>query len=171
VAMTTPPTTVSPAVSAARQAESTLDHALTGSQPPPAAISHDSSVLAHRLELVGGSHSAGSAQALSDGQHLLYEACRQEQGSSPLAPGAATANGTTCTAVGGIGRSQSGPTTSVPLRPSGSSGTSTSTTFGGPPAAGTIALEHGYSPRPDASPQGSFGGHHGGPAHDQPRER
>ena len=173
VATTTTPTT-SPAVSAARQAESTLDHALTGNPPPPAVISHDSSVLAHRLEQVGGSHTAGSAQAVSNGQHLLYKACRQEQGASPTGNGVPTASGTTCTATGGIVHPPSAPTTSVPLRPSGTSGTSTSTPtatpFGGRPATGMIAPDNGSRPLPDTSPPGSFGGHRSGPSHDQPRK-
>ena len=49
----TPPRAAA-AATAARQAESTLHQALTESHPPLSVISHDSTVLAHRLARVGG---------------------------------------------------------------------------------------------------------------------
>jgi len=92
---TLPPTTApSPAAAAtaARQAESTLHQALTESHPPPAVISHDSAVLAHRLIQVGGHPGAGTAGTTADGQHLLNEACRQLEGSGQAATGSSTSH-------------------------------------------------------------------------------
>jgi hypothetical protein len=98
---TTLPAATSPsptaAATAARQAESTLHQALTQSNPPPAVISHDSAVLAHRLIQVGGHPTAGAAGTTADGQHLLNEACRQLEGSGQATTGSST-SGTAGTA-------------------------------------------------------------------------
>jgi hypothetical protein len=87
----TPPAPTA-AATAARQAESTLHQALTESHPPPAVISHDSTVLAHRLIQVGGHPTAGVAGTAADGQHLLNEACRQLEGSAQATTGSSTSH-------------------------------------------------------------------------------
>jgi hypothetical protein len=103
---TLPPATApSPAAAAtaARQAESTLHQALSQSDPPPAVISHDSAVLAHRLFGFGGHPDAGEAGTTADGQQLLNEACRQLDGSAQATTGSDTSHATT-----------SGPTATFP---------------------------------------------------------
>jgi hypothetical protein len=92
------------AVRAARQAESTLHQALAQSNPPPAVISHDSTVLAHRLAQFGGHSAAGAAGATANGHQLLNQACRQLQGTGQTGP---TFPG--CRPVG-VGRDPFGPT-------------------------------------------------------------
>jgi hypothetical protein len=177
---TLPPATTAPpataAVQAARQAESTLHQALTQSHPPLAVISHDTTVLAHRLAQVGGHPTPGAAGATADGQHLLNEACRQLEGSGPADPGgtnAATPSGTsgygspvgvTCTPgpVGTYPSEPASPSSTVPTTtrttelpsPShpgaGTSGNPVKATNGGSPGTSTGTSSGQY-------PQGSSG--------------
>jgi len=118
---TLPPTTVpssAGAVSAARQAESTLHQALAQANPPPAVISHDSTVLAQRLAQFGGRPVAGAAGTTADGRHLLNLACRQLEATGQAGTGSSAAtthaggSGTTFSGCGavGVGRYPSGPT-------------------------------------------------------------
>jgi hypothetical protein len=94
------------AVSAVRQAESTLHQALS-SHPPLSVISHDSTVLAHRLAQVGGHPVARAGGTTANGQRLLHEACRQLEGSAPAGTGSATThagtNGVTFPGCGAVG--------------------------------------------------------------------
>jgi hypothetical protein len=82
------PATLSPAVVAAQQAESTLHRALTKQNPSSAALSRDTSRLAHRLAQVGGDHTPGAQRVSNDGHRLLVEACPRLEGSPPTAGGA-----------------------------------------------------------------------------------
>jgi hypothetical protein len=125
---TTLPAATSPsptaAATAARQAESTLHQALTRSNPPPAVISHDSAVLAHRLVQVGGDPTAGAAGTAADGQHLLNEACRQLEGSGQATTGSSTSD----TATGGATFPGCGPV-GIWHFPSGSGATNPSSSI------------------------------------------
>jgi hypothetical protein len=125
---TTLPAATSPsptaAATAARQAESTLHQALTQSNPPPAVISHDGAVLAHRLIQVGGHPTAGTAGTTADGQHLLNQACRQLEGSGQATTGSSTSG----TATGGATFPGCGPV-GIWHYPSGSAATSPSSSI------------------------------------------
>jgi len=130
---TTLPAATSPsptaAATAARQAESTLHQALTQSNPPPAVISHDSAVLAHRLVQVGGHATAGTT---ADGQHLLNEACRQLEGSGQATAGSSTTGSSTSdTATGGSTFPGCGPV-GIWHYPSGSGTTNPSSSIPSP---------------------------------------
>jgi hypothetical protein len=76
-----PPAPVpSPAVSAARQAESTLQQALSGNQASSGQISHDTSELARRLAEVGDDHGPGADRTDDDGHRLIAQACQHLEG-------------------------------------------------------------------------------------------
>jgi hypothetical protein len=137
---TAPPATVSPAVGAARQAESTLHQALSSGHSSPVEISHDTTNLARKLAVVGGDHSTGAVRTSADGRRLMDEACRQLEGSPPSGTGplagssgsdsgsgtgqgtssgqepgrvdggGQTPTGIACAAAAGLGTTPSGPT-------------------------------------------------------------
>jgi hypothetical protein len=148
---TTLPAATSPspaaAATAARQAESTLHQALTQSDPPPAVISHDSAVLAHRLVQVGGDRAGGEAGTAANGQHLLNEACRQLEAAGQAATGSSSD-----TATGGATFPGCGPV-GIWHYPSGSEATSPSS---GNPSSATRTTDV-----PSSSHSG--GGTGGGP--------
>jgi hypothetical protein len=148
---TTLPAATSPsptaAATAARQAESTLHQALTQSNPPPAVISHDSAVLAHRLVQVGGHPTAGAAETTANGQHLLNEACRQLEGSGQTTTGSSTSG----TATGGATFPGCGPV-GIWHYPSGSAATSPSSSI---PSATTRTTD---VPSSSHSGEGTVGG-------------
>jgi hypothetical protein len=147
---TTLPAATSPsptaAATAARQAESTLHQALTQSNPPPAVISHDSAVLAHRLVQVGGHPTAGAAET-ANGQHLLNEACQQLEGSGQTTTGSSTSG----TATGGATFPGCGPV-GIWHYPSGSAATSPSSSI---PSATTRTTD---VPSSSHSGEGTVGG-------------
>jgi hypothetical protein len=147
---TTLPAATSPsptaAATAARQAESTLHQALTQSNPPPAVISHDSAVLAHRLVQVGGHPTAGAAET-ANGQHLLNEACQQLEGSGQTTTGSSTSG----TATGGATVPGCGPV-GIWHYPSGSAATSPSSSI---PSATTRTTD---VPSSSHSGEGTVGG-------------
>ena len=151
-APTTPPAATSPsptaAAAAARQAESTLHQALSQSDPPPAVISHDGAVLAHRLAQVGGDPTPREAGTAADGQQLLNEACRQLEGSGQATTGSSTFD----TATGGATFPGCGPV-GIWHYPSGSEATSPSS---GNPSSATRTTDV-----PSSSHSG--GGTGGGP--------
>jgi len=148
---TTLPAATSPsptaAATAARQAESTLHQALTQSNPPPAVISHDSAVLAHRLVQVRGHPTAGAAGTTANGQHLLNQACRQLEGSGQTTTGSSTSG----TATGGATFPGCGPV-GIWHYPSGSAATSPSSSI---PSATTRTTD---VPSSSHSGEGTVGG-------------
>ena len=143
-AATAPSPTV--AAAAARQAESTLHRALTQSNPPPAVISHDSAVLAHRLLVVGGHGGAGVAGTTANGQQLLNEACRQLHGSAQATTGSSTSHtgsgGATFPGCGPVGvwhypSGATNPSSSVPSATTGTTEVPSSTHSGAGAGTGT----------------------------------
>jgi len=123
---TTPTIAVNPAVSATRQAESTLSRALDGRHVASGVISRDSAVLAHRLARVQGHRTVGASAATATGQHLLAQACQQLTGSTSSTPSATRAaaatsssTGASCTAAHGFVRtSEPAPGSGTPPSPS-----------------------------------------------------
>ena len=93
-----PPTTLSPAVNAAQQAESALHQTLTNANSSSAALSRATSNLAHRLAEVGDDHSSAAERVTDDGHHLLVEACQKMDG--PGSDGGSGASGTSSTPGG-----------------------------------------------------------------------
>jgi hypothetical protein len=147
---TTPPAAAAPsptvAAAAARQAESTLHQALAQSNPPPAVISHDSAVLAHRLLQVGAHRGAGAAGTTANGQQLLNEACRQLDGSAQATTGSSTSHtgtgGATFPGCGPVGvwhypSGATNPSSTVPSATTGTTQLPSSTHSGAGTGTGT----------------------------------
>jgi hypothetical protein len=152
------PATFSPAVAAASQAESTLHHALTNANSSPAAISRDTSALAHRLAQVGGDHAPGAQRVSADGHHLLTEAC---QGSSPAGHGAVGGGSGRTTPTGGAPSSAINPCALI-----GGQGTSGGSITGRgrvPTSTGTTTTTSGGHGDRVRSGSGASNGGKGGP--------
>jgi hypothetical protein len=170
-------------VLAASRAESTLHQALTNGKSSSAAISRDTSELAHRLARVGGDHAPAAQRVSDEGHHLLKEACPHLQGSSPAGNGLRAAGGEPG-AQGGVtaaptvnpcallgGRRPSGGPGTLPTRtgtttPSGGSGVTHpagGSTQGGSLGGNSSGARTGTSengPGSSGSKSGSSGLHH-----------
>jgi len=161
------PATLSPAVIAASQAESTLHQALANGNTSSAAISRDTSELAHRLARVAGDHAPAAQRVSDEGHHLLKEACPRLQGSSPAGNGTHPAGDATGTQGGATAVPTANPCAFLGGRgTSGASGTSPDGAAGGLPTgtgATTPSGGHGDGsgvthPAGGSTPGGPLGG-------------
>ena len=166
-----PTAAANPGVQAARQAESTLHQALAQPHPAEAVIRHDSAVLAHRLAEFGHDPAQGAVGTAVDGNHLLYEACRQLQGATTsggtstgrvTSPGATIdSGGTSCPTAGDGHETHDSPSGSSATAPSTPSATRTPVTAVGRSNAST-RTSPGTTTRQSPSVR-TPGTDHGGP--------